>query len=186
MLPKIDATNIGPQTPKFIRSRISLDLCSLLGIESLACFPSMHPLHKPYPSLLNSGRPMTISLGISNALYCRCPILFFHNSHKLLPLWTRDQIGSPYYLYKFPSLTLVIYSTSGIYSFILIRTCWFLNYTTYTLSSITKIERKFILRPRENKTSLKSKELPNLSWKGIVPIHTTRYLASSPSSTYTP
>jgi hypothetical protein len=45
---------------------------------------------------------------------------------------------------------------------------------------------KFFSRFGTNKTSSKSKELPNSSWKGIVPIPTTRYLASSPSSTYTP
>jgi hypothetical protein len=66
------------------------------------------------------------------------------------------------------------------------RTCWFLNSIAKPLSSIIKTESKFFLKPGTNKTSSKSKELPDSSWKGIVPTPAIRYLASSPSSTYTP
>jgi hypothetical protein len=68
MLPKIDDIDIDPQTFEYTGSRISLDLCLLLRKKALACLPSVHPLHTPYLSMLNSGRPITISLIIGNAL----------------------------------------------------------------------------------------------------------------------
>jgi hypothetical protein len=51
---------------------------------------------------------------------------------------------------------------------------------------MTETERKFFLRLVTNKTSSKFKELPDSRWKRIVPTPSTGYLASSPSSTYTP
>lgn len=62
----------------------------------------------------------------------------------------------------------------------------FLNSTIDSLSSINEIESNFFLRHGTNKTSYKSKLLPDSSWKGIVPTPATRYLASSPTSTCIP
>jgi hypothetical protein len=60
-----------------------------------------------------------------------------------------------------------------------------LNSTANPSSSIIEIENKFFLRLGTNKTSSKSKELPDSSLKGIIRALAIGYLASSPSSTCT-
>jgi hypothetical protein len=62
MLPKIDDTDIDPQTFECTRSRISLDLCLILGKETLTCLPRKHPMHTPCFSIMNSKRHVTNSL----------------------------------------------------------------------------------------------------------------------------
>ena len=180
MLLKINDADINPKTSVCTRSRIPLDLCSLLGKETLACFLSMHPLHTLCCSMLNIVILVTISLGIGKTLWCS---LFCYNSHKMSMLWTRAQTGSPCNLHKFPSLTSITWVEPRLDSFGFKRTCWFLNSTTKLVSSMTETETKFFLRSRTNNTLSKSKDLPDWRWKWIMPTSTTRYLASSPSST---
>jgi hypothetical protein len=62
------STHIDPLTFECIRSNIPLGLLSLLGIVALTFFPSAHPLHTPYCSILNYGKLVTIPLRIDNAL----------------------------------------------------------------------------------------------------------------------
>jgi len=116
------------------------------GKTSLACLESVQPLHTPCLSILNSRRPFNISLRIGNSLWCRCSILLCHKSHKFPLLCIKAQIGSPYNLYKLPSLTHITWVVYGINFFGLMRTWWFLNSTTKPLSFLTETKRKFLLR----------------------------------------
>jgi hypothetical protein len=78
MLRVIDATDIGPQTSEFTRSKILLHLCSLLGKAALACLPSVHPLHTPCYSTLNFGRPVTIKLAKDQVQHQRSKHIKLH------------------------------------------------------------------------------------------------------------
>lgn len=140
MLLVIDTIDISTQTFECTRYWVPLDLCSLLRKVSLECLPSMHPLHTPCCPILYSESPITISLKIGNALWCRFPILLLYNFHKQSLLCTKDQTSSPCNLYKLPSLTPITWVVPRPESFNLMKTCWFLNSTTNPLSSLLKLK----------------------------------------------
>jgi len=78
--------DIGPQISECISPNMPFALLSLLDNVAFAYFPSTHTLHISSCSVLRTGTPVTVSLSILSAPWCKCPILLCHNSFNSFPL----------------------------------------------------------------------------------------------------